>query len=311
MGSVHAIKRNGIAGGLTLPMLKGIVLAGGSGSRLQPITLPVCKQLLPIYDKPLVYYGLSVLMLAGIRQVLIISTPADTPRFRALLGDGASLGMELSYAVQAEPKGIAQAFLVAEDFLAGDPAALILGDNIFFGGGLSELLRNAASRSTGATVFAYRVSDPGRYGVVQIGANGRATDLEEKPRDPKSDFAVTGLYFYDDRVVEVAKSIRPSDRGELEITDVNKVYLEQGALNVEVLGRGFAWLDAGTERSLLDAANFVATIEQRQGLRIGCIEEVAFRMGWIDADQLLRLAGAYPASGYGDYMRKIAKREKA
>lgn len=292
-------------------MRKGIVLAGGSGSRLQPITLPVCKQLLPIYDKPLVYYGLSVLMLAGIRQVMVISTPIDTPRFRALLGDGASLGMELSYAAQAEPKGIAQAFLIAEAFLAGDSAALILGDNIFFGGGLSELLRNAGSRNSGASIFAYRVSDPERYGVVQIDAGGRALNLEEKPRSPKSDFAVTGLYFYDSHVVEVARSIRPSKRGELEITDVNKHYLERGSLNVEVLGRGFAWLDAGTERSMLDAANFVATIEQRQGLRIGCIEEVAFRMGWIDGDQLLRLAAAYPTSGYGNYLRQIANREKA
>lgn len=292
-------------------MRKGIVLAGGSGSRLQPITLPVCKQLLPIYDKPLVYYGLSVLMLAGIRQVMVISTPIDTPRFRALLGDGASLGMELSYAAQAEPKGIAQAFLIAEAFLAGDSAALILGDNIFFGGGLSELLRNAGSRNSGASIFAYRVSDPERYGVVQIDAGGRALNLEEKPRSPKSDFAVTGLYFYDNDVVEVARSIRPSKRGELEITDVNKHYLERGSLNVEVLGRGFAWLDAGTERSMLDAANFVATIEQRQGLRIGCIEEVAFRMGWIDGDQLLRLAAAYPTSGYGNYLRQIANREKA
>ncbi len=291
-------------------MRKGIVLAGGSGSRLQPITLPVCKQLLPIYDKPLVYYGLSVLMLAGIRQIMVISTPADTPRFRALLGDGISLGMQLSYAAQAEPKGIAQAFLIAEAFLAGDPAALILGDNIFFGGGLSEHLRNAVGRKAGASIFAYRVSDPERYGVVQIAAGGHALNLEEKPRSPKSDFAVTGLYFYDNQVVEVARSIRPSERGELEITDVNKHYLERGLLNVEVLGRGFAWLDAGTERSMLDAANFVATVEQRQGLRIGCIEEVAFRMGWIDGDQLLRLAAAYPTSGYGNYLRQIANREK-
>jgi glucose-1-phosphate thymidylyltransferase len=290
-------------------MRKGIVLAGGSGSRLTPVTLPVCKQLLPIYDKPMFYYGLSVLMLAGIRDVLIISTPVDVPRFEALLGDGSALGMDLSYAAQSEPRGIAEAFLIGEKFIGGDPPALILGDNLLFGGGLSGLLQTAASRPQGATVFAYPVSDPERYGVVEVDAGGRALSLEEKPKAPRSKLAVTGLYFYDGDAVEIAKAIRPSARGELEITDVNKHYLADDQLHVQVLGRGFAWLDAGTERSMLDAANFVATIERRQGLRIGCIEEVAYRMGWINGEQFLRLAAAYPGSGYGDYLRRIAGAE--
>ena len=287
-------------------MRKGIVLAGGAGSRLAPLTLPVCKQLLPIYDKPMVYYGLSVLMLAGIRDVLIISTPADVPRFESLLGSGANLGMRFAYAAQPEPRGIAEAFLVGEEFIAGDPSALVLGDNILFGGGLSAILRAANARTRGASVFAYRVADPERYGVVDFDATGRAISLEEKPKAPRSDLAVTGLYFFDPAVVEMAKALQPSGRGELEITDINRQYMERGELHVEVLGRGFAWLDAGTERSMLDAANFVATIEQRQGLRIGCIEEVAFRMGWITADAFQKLAAAYPRSGYGEYLRRIA-----
>ncbi|MBF0295741.1 MAG: glucose-1-phosphate thymidylyltransferase RfbA [Magnetococcales bacterium] len=285
---------------------KGIILAGGSGSRLYPATLPVCKQLLPVYDKPMIHYGLSTLMLAGIRQVLIISTPRDLPRFEELLGDGSRLGMRLTYAPQAEPRGLAEAFLIGEGFIAGDPVALILGDNIFFGADLPRKLRAHAGLRRGACVFAYPVRDPSRYGVVEINAEGRAVSLEEKPAQPKSNLAVTGLYFYDKRVVDLARSIRPSARGELEITDLNRLYLEMGDLRVEQLGRGFAWMDAGTEDALLDTANFVAAVDRRQGLRIGCIEEVAWRQGWISQADLAALGRGMGQSGYGRYLLELA-----
>ncbi|MBF0179746.1 MAG: glucose-1-phosphate thymidylyltransferase RfbA [Magnetococcales bacterium] len=287
-------------------MHKGIILAGGSGSRLYPATLPVCKQLLPVYDKPMIHYGLSTLMLAGIRQVLIISTPRDLPRFEELLGDGSRLGMRLAYAAQAEPRGLAEAFLIGAEFVAGDPVALILGDNIFFGADLPRKLRAHAGLRRGACVFAYAVRDPCRYGVVEIDAAGRAVSLEEKPLKPKSNLAVTGLYFYDDRVVDLARSIRPSARGELEITDLNRLYLEMGDLRVEQLGRGFAWMDAGTEDALLDTANFVAAVDRRQGLRIGCIEEVAWRQGWISREELVALGRGMGQSGYGRYLLELA-----
>jgi glucose-1-phosphate thymidylyltransferase len=285
--------------------LKGIILAGGSGTRLYPATQCISKQLLPVYDKPMIYYPLSVLMLAGIRDVLIISTPLDTPRFEQLLGDGARWGMNFHYAVQPKPEGIAQAFLVGADFIAGQRCALVLGDNIFYGHNLSHMMQAAAQREDGATVFAYPVHDPERYGVVEMDAHRRALTLEEKPRQPKSRFAVTGLYFYDNRVVELTRALKPSARNELEITDLNRVYLQRGQLHAELMGRGMAWLDTGTHDSLLEAAAFIQTIEKRQGLKIACPEEIAYRAGYIDATQLERLAIALDNSGYGKYLRGV------
>jgi glucose-1-phosphate thymidylyltransferase len=283
-------------------MRRGIILAGGSGTRLHPVTIGVCKQLLPIYDKPMIYYPLSTLMLAGIRDVLVISTPQDTARFEQILGDGARWGMNIYYAVQPKPEGLAQAFIIGDRFVRNEPSTLILGDNLFFGSGFTGLLRDASDVSHGATVFAYRVSSPEAFGVVSFDANGRATSIEEKPVKPKSNYAVTGLYFYDADVVDIAKSLKPSARGELEITDINSRYLEEGRLNVQQMARGTAWLDTGTHDSLLEAAHFIQTLEKRQGLKVGCPEEVAWRLGWIDAGQLERLAGPLKKSGYGDYL---------
>jgi glucose-1-phosphate thymidylyltransferase len=285
--------------------MKGIVLAGGSGTRLYPVTQVVSKQLLPVYDKPMVYYPLATLMLAGIQDILVISTPQDTPRFESLLGDGKRWGIRLRYAVQPRPEGIAQAFLVGREFIGAERVALVLGDNIFHGHDLTELLKRAAARERGATVFAYPVNDPGRYGVVEFDARGKAVSIEEKPRQPKSRYAVTGLYFYDGRVVDIAAKLKPSARGELEITDLNRAYLDSGELEVIPMGRGMAWLDTGTHEALLEAAHFIETIERRQGLKIACPEEIAYRMGFIDAAQLEALAQPLEKSGYGEYLRRV------
>ena len=290
---------------MTIKAYKGLILAGGSGTRLHPLTSTVSKQLMPIYDKPMIYYPLATLMLAGIRDILVITTPRDQQAFSDLLGDGSQWGINISYRVQPSPDGLAQAFILGADFIGNSPASLVLGDNIFYGGGFTKKLRHAAGNDSGASVFAYYVQDPERYGVVSFDADGVAQDIEEKPARPRSHYAVTGLYFYDNDVVDIARSIKPSSRGELEITDVNKAYLAQGKLRVEVMSRGTAWLDTGTHNSLLDAANFIRVVEERQGLKIACPEEVAYRMGYISAEQLLALAAPLEKSGYGLYLQKL------
>lgn len=290
--------------------MKGIILAGGSGTRLYPLTKATSKQLMPIYDKPMIYYPMSTLMLAGIKDVLIISTPDDTPRFKQLFGNGSELGINLEYKVQDQPNGLAEAFIIGEDFIGEDSVCLILGDNIYYGGGLSKLLQRAAEKESGATVFGYHVNDPERFGVVEFDDDMKALSIEEKPEKAKSNYAVTGLYFYDNKVVEIAKTIKPSHRGELEITDINKAYLEAGKLDVELMGRGYAWLDTGTHESLLEAGTFIETIEKRQNLKVACLEEIAYRMGYITREQLIELAQPLKKNGYGQYILRIAEEDK-